>query len=157
MEVKFMQGRKLHQSRQGRKLGFELWPTKSCPGESTCSERAWWTFHILPFVESECKRWNVISSAYPLLLQYNPMAPLSVCYSHTYWLWACCGVKRALVATFCPAVSLFKQWMDGFLKKTQLAIWNVKLYNVLRLYLRPCSCSKNFLNLIFHCLTVIYK
>lgn len=44
-------------------------------------------------------------------------APLSV-MPPTYWLCVCCGVKRALVATLCPDVSLFEQWMDGFLKKT---------------------------------------
>lgn len=53
------------------------------------------------------------------------MAPLSVCYSHTYWLWACCGVKRALVATFCLDVSLFKQRMNRFLKET-LKCWALK-------------------------------
>lgn len=92
------------------------------------------------FCWSECKRWNVISCAYPLLLQYNPMAPLSVCYSHTYWLWGCCGVKRAIVEAFCPDVSLFKQWVNEFLKEKK---------NPVHLKCRAQKCLKTSFQIMF--------
>lgn len=108
------------------KFEFKQWPAKHrAARESINSRELVVNVPHSAFCWSECKRWNVISCAYPLLLHYNPMAPLSVCYSHTYWLWACCGVKRALVATFCPDASLFKQWMDRFLKET-LKCWALK-------------------------------
>lgn len=45
------------------------------------------------------------------------MAPLSVCYSHTYWL-ACCLVKRPLAADFVQ--------IQAYLGSERLDFWKEK-------------------------------
>lgn len=100
-----------------RRSELKLWPKNTAQeSQQPCSERSWWTFHILPFVHVNANSgmWYPVH----ILCYYSTIPCSTFCYARTYWLCVCCGVKRALVATFCPDVSLFKQWIDGFLKKT---------------------------------------
>lgn len=105
------------------------------------------------FCLSECKRWNVISCAYPLLLQYNPMAPLSVCYSHTYWNMES---REHLLRPFVQMQACLSSEWTSFWKKKPCPSKKVELKNVLRLHVYTKSISTSSSGrLIFKCM--IYK